>query len=187
VVTVSKGGQSTLVYVNPHNGDVLGSVGSKEEFSWVVKRIHSLEYFGTWTNRIIEIVGGFALILVVTGIYLWWPRRQTGGVLTVRGTPSRRVFWRGFFSGAVADAVANGNLPEAKRAANALLQETGKAQGAFTQRAMKGTQLIGQQARLTGQVLLAGGEVGRVQRTQREQGTAADDNRQNDGERESKL
>lgn len=42
---------------------------------------------------------------------------------------SRRVFWRGFFSGAVADAVANGNLPEAKRAANALLQETGKAQG----------------------------------------------------------
>ncbi|MFS8044545.1 PepSY-associated TM helix domain-containing protein [Rhizobium sp. BR 314] len=94
MVTVSKAGQSTLVYVNPHNGEVLGSVGSKQEFSWVVKRIHSLEYFGTWTNRIIEIVGGFALMLVVTGIYLWWPRRQTGGVLTVRGTPSRRVFWR---------------------------------------------------------------------------------------------
>ncbi|MGO4351206.1 siroheme synthase CysG [Rhizobium sp. RAF36] len=48
--------------------------------------------------------------------------------LVPRGV-SRRVFWRGFFSGAVADAVANGNLPEAKRAANALLQETGKAQG----------------------------------------------------------
>lgn len=33
-------------------------------------------------------------MLVATGIYLWWPRKQTGGVLTVRGTPSRRVFWR---------------------------------------------------------------------------------------------
>ncbi|QRM41975.1 siroheme synthase CysG [Rhizobium sp. BG4] len=42
---------------------------------------------------------------------------------------SRRVFWRGFFSGPVADAVANGNLPEAERAAQALLQETGKAKG----------------------------------------------------------
>ncbi|NLR99644.1 PepSY domain-containing protein [Rhizobium sp. P38BS-XIX] len=107
LVTVSKGAQSTLVYVNPHDGEVLGSVGSKEEFSWVVKRIHSLEYFGTWTNRIVEIVGGFALMLVVTGIYLWWPRRQTGGVLTVRGTPSRRVFWRDLHAvtGAVAGIV----------------------------------------------------------------------------------
>ena len=68
VVTVSTDGQSTIVYVNPHNGAVLGSVGSKQEFSWVVKRIHSLEYFGEWTNRIVEIVGGFALMLVVTGI-----------------------------------------------------------------------------------------------------------------------
>lgn len=107
LVTVSKGTQSTLVYVNPHDGEVLGTVGSKEEFSWVVKRIHSLEYFGTWTNRIVEIVGGFALMLVVTGIYLWWPRRQTGGVLTVRGTPSRRVFWRDLHAvtGAVAGIV----------------------------------------------------------------------------------
>ncbi|QND48205.1 PepSY domain-containing protein [Rhizobium lusitanum] len=93
-VTVSKGGQSTVVYVNPHNGEVLDSVGSKQDFGWVVRRLHSLDYFGTWTNRLIEIVGGFALVLVVTGIYLWWPRKQTGGVVTVRGTPSRRVFWR---------------------------------------------------------------------------------------------
>lgn len=93
-VTISRDGQSTIVYVNPHDGSVLGSVGSKQEFSWVVKRIHSLEYFGEWTNRLIEIVAGFALVLVVTGIYLWWPRQQSGGVLTVRGNPSRRVFWR---------------------------------------------------------------------------------------------
>ena len=94
IVTVSSNGGSTLVFVNPHDGRVLGQVASDEEFNWVVKKIHSLEYFGTWTNRLVEMVGGFALMLVVTGIYLWWPRRQTGGVVTVRGTPSRRVFWR---------------------------------------------------------------------------------------------
>ncbi|CAN7689689.1 PepSY-associated TM helix domain-containing protein [Rhizobium sp. LjRoot254] len=94
MVTVSSDAGSTLVFVNPHDAKVLGHVASDNEFNWVVKKIHSLEYFGAYANRLVEIVGGFALMLVVTGIYLWWPRRQTGGVLSVRGTPSRRVFWR---------------------------------------------------------------------------------------------
>jgi uncharacterized iron-regulated membrane protein len=94
MVTVSSDAGSTLVFVNPHDGKVLGQVASDNEFNWVVKKIHSLDYFGKYANRLVEIVGGFALMLVVTGIYLWWPRRQTGGVLSVRGTPSKRVFWR---------------------------------------------------------------------------------------------
>jgi uncharacterized iron-regulated membrane protein len=94
MVTVSSDAGRTLVYVNPHDAKVLGHVASDNEFNWVVKKIHSLDYFGAYANRLVEIVGGFALMLVVTGIYLWWPRRQTGGVLSVRGTPSKRVFWR---------------------------------------------------------------------------------------------
>mgnify|MGYP000650932236 CR=1 FL=1 len=94
IVTVSGNAGSTLVFVNPHDGKVLGQVASDSEFNWVVKKVHSLDYFGTFTNRLVEIVGGFALMLVVTGIFLWWPRRQTGGVVSVRGTPSKRVFWR---------------------------------------------------------------------------------------------
>jgi uncharacterized iron-regulated membrane protein len=60
----------------------------------LVRKLHSLEYFGWLPNRIIEIVGGWVLMLVVTGVYLWWPRKQMGGVVSVRGTPGRRVFWR---------------------------------------------------------------------------------------------
>jgi uncharacterized iron-regulated membrane protein len=93
VVTMSTGEGSTLVFVNPHDGRILDHVASDDEFNWVVKKIHSLDYFGTWSNRLVEIVGGFALMLVVTGVYLWWPR-QGGGVLSVRGAPSKRVFWR---------------------------------------------------------------------------------------------
>ncbi|MGZ2482308.1 putative iron-regulated membrane protein [Rhizobium pisi] len=94
IVTVSGDAGSTLVFVNPYDGKVLGVVGSIDEFNYVVKRIHSLAYFGNTANRLIEIAGGFAMVLVVTGIYLWWPRRQTGGIVSVRGTPGRRVFWR---------------------------------------------------------------------------------------------
>lgn len=107
MVTVSSDAGSTLVFVNPHDGKVLGQVASDNEFNWVVKKIHSLEYFGPYANHLVEIVGGFALMLVVTGIYLWWPRRQTGGVLSVRGTSSERVFWRDTHAvtGAVAGAM----------------------------------------------------------------------------------
>ena len=61
---------------------------------WTVRYIHSLKYFGTWARYFIEIAAGWSVLLVATGIYLWWPRKQTGGVITVRGTPKKRVFWR---------------------------------------------------------------------------------------------
>lgn len=83
-----------LVFVDPYTGQVLDAVPPNQEFNQVVRKIHSLDYFGTFTNRIIEAVGGFAMVLVVTGIFLWWPRGQAGGVVSVRGTPGRRVFWR---------------------------------------------------------------------------------------------
>jgi uncharacterized iron-regulated membrane protein len=61
---------------------------------WTVRYLHSLKYFGSYTRALIEIAAGWAILLVGTGIYLWWPRKQTGGVLSIRGTPRKRVFWR---------------------------------------------------------------------------------------------
>ena len=94
VVTMAEGPRRTLVYLNPYNGDVLDRVDRDVEFMMVVRRLHSLAYFGTVANGVIEVVAGFAIILVVTGTYLWWPRRQGGGVVSVRGTPRKRVWWR---------------------------------------------------------------------------------------------
>ena len=106
IVLSTPSGKET-VWLNPYTGDVLDAVPRAQEFNTVVKHLHSLDYFGTAANRLIEIVAGFALILVITGFYLWWPRRQTGGVLTIRGTPKKRVFWRDTHAvlGAVAGAL----------------------------------------------------------------------------------
>ena len=94
VVTMAEAGRKILVYLNPYTGDVLDRVDRDREFMMVVRRLHSLAYFGPVANAVIEVVAGFAIILVVTGVYLWWPRRQGGGVVSVRGTPRRRVWWR---------------------------------------------------------------------------------------------
>ncbi|HEV7308325.1 PepSY domain-containing protein [Ensifer sp.] len=93
-VTVGIGKARMLVFVDPYTGAILDRIAPSEEFNQVVEDLHSLDYFGKSVETIIEIAAGFAILLVFTGIYLWWPRQQAGGVLTVRGTPKRRVFWR---------------------------------------------------------------------------------------------
>lgn len=96
-VTIATDAGKRTVYVDPA-GTVRGALDdggfAGSPAMQFVRKLHSLNQFGWVANRIIEIVSGWCLILVATGLYLWWPRGQAGGVLTVRGTPARRVFWR---------------------------------------------------------------------------------------------
>lgn len=88
-------GQRRLVYLDPSNGRVKGSIGEKSTVMGIVRQLHSLAFFGVWPPYVIEIVGGWTVVLVMTGLYLWWPRGgRKGGTISVRGTPAKRVFWR---------------------------------------------------------------------------------------------
>jgi uncharacterized iron-regulated membrane protein len=117
-ITVRTGdGQRLAVYVNPYDGSVLGALPDRGTVMWTVRYLHSLRYFGPTVRAVIEIVGGWSILLVGTGIYLWWPRGRSGGVVTVRGTPSRRMFWRdlhavtGIFVGGVIAFLAITGMP----------------------------------------------------------------------------
>jgi uncharacterized iron-regulated membrane protein len=94
-ITVNTESEGKLaVYVGPYTGKVLGALPDRGSITWTIRYLHSLKYFGSVARALIEIAGGWSILLVGTGIYLWWPRRQRGGVVSVRGTPKRRVFWR---------------------------------------------------------------------------------------------
>ncbi|MBO9353568.1 PepSY domain-containing protein [Bordetella petrii] len=88
------GGDSLSVYIDPYSGAVLGALPERGTLMWTIRRLHSLDYFGPIANGAIEIAAGWAILLVLTGIYLWWPRGRRQGVVSVRGTPRKRVFWR---------------------------------------------------------------------------------------------
>ncbi|WP_294644009.1 PepSY domain-containing protein [uncultured Aureimonas sp.] len=94
-VTVREGsGERLAVYINPYDASVLGALPDRGTIMWTIRQLHSLKFFGPVARGAIEIAAGWAILLVVTGIFLWWPRGQNGGVVSVRGTPARRVFWR---------------------------------------------------------------------------------------------
>lgn len=82
------------VYVNPYSGAVLGALPDRGTIMWTIRYLHSLKYFGDTARLLIELAGGWSILLVGTGIYLWWPRGKKGGVVTVRGKPRNRMFWR---------------------------------------------------------------------------------------------
>ena len=91
-------GAKVAVYINPANAQVLGTLSDRGTLGWTIRKLHSLKYFGPVQRGFIEMAAGWAVLLVLTGLYLWWPRGQgaagRGGVVSVRGTPRQRVYWR---------------------------------------------------------------------------------------------
>lgn len=87
-------GEVRTAFADPYDGHVTG-LTDYGGLLQLVRKIHSLQKFGFWASCLIELTAGWTIALVATGIFLWWPRgRATGGIVTIRGTPGRRVFWR---------------------------------------------------------------------------------------------
>jgi uncharacterized iron-regulated membrane protein len=99
-------GEARTVYADPYDGAVLGSIPFGGVM-YTIRKVHSLQLFGFWASSIVEAVAGWVLVLVATGVILWWPRGAAGGVVTLRLPAKRRTFWRdlhavtGAFSGGV--------------------------------------------------------------------------------------
>ena len=98
VKIVGTNGLKDIVYVDPYDGRVLGSLWdggfAGSPTMYVVRKLHSLQYVGWFAERIVEGVAGWMVLMTASGIYLWWPRGRRGGVVTVRGGPRKRMFWR---------------------------------------------------------------------------------------------
>ncbi len=68
-------GDKLIVFIDPARGAVLGDLPYHGGFSWTVRELHSLKYFGAIASGMIEIAAGWSILLFFSGIYLWWPRQ----------------------------------------------------------------------------------------------------------------
>ncbi len=81
------------VYINPYTGEILGTVNDSSRPIRIIKELHTLEIAGTYANHLVECVAGWAIILFVTGVFLWWPKSIRDS-MRIRGGPAQRPFWR---------------------------------------------------------------------------------------------
>ncbi len=92
----SPAGTGRIVYVHPETLAILKSVPHTARLTEVVKTIHGELLAGRTGSILVELAASWAVIMLVTGLYLWWPRETRGlaGVLFPRPRSGRRVFWR---------------------------------------------------------------------------------------------
>ncbi|MGK6324580.1 PepSY-associated TM helix domain-containing protein [Sphingomonas sp. DT-51] len=108
-------GARRMAFVDPHDAHIAGT-STPGGVMQTVKQLHSLALTGWVGNWLIEIAAGWAIVLVLSGLYLWW-RRGRAPALGVRGAPAQRVFWRdlhastGLVAGAVILFLALSGMP----------------------------------------------------------------------------
>lgn len=102
-------GARVRVFVHPQAATVLGTLDEADYISQFVKTLHGELLLGTPGSLLVELAACWAIVMIVTGLWLWWPRGVTGlapgfrktgvgtrggGVWWPRLGRGGRVFWR---------------------------------------------------------------------------------------------
>ena len=93
---VERDGLTEAVAVDPHTAQVLHLVDKQDTvFAWA-ERIHGTLLIGDVGDRLIEVAAGLGIVMIVTGLYLWWPRGGTrwAQVLVPDLRLQGRLWWR---------------------------------------------------------------------------------------------
>lgn len=120
-VIVGAGAQETRVYVHPQSLAVLKTVDEDQRLMRIVFRLHGELLAGTAGSYLVELAASWAIVMILSGLFLWWPRGGgLGGVLYPRLRSGGRRFWRdlhgvtGFWVSALALFMLLSGLPWAK-------------------------------------------------------------------------
>ncbi len=88
------------VYVDPYTGGVTGQIDRNQTLMYDVRKFHGELLLGTPGTLVVELVASWFLVLILTGIYIWWPTKKlsAAGFFTIRTNKGARLFWRDMHS-----------------------------------------------------------------------------------------
>ena len=95
-IEVRAKGETVLVYIHPQSLAVLQKVNDKDRPMEVIKTVHGELLMGDRGSNLVELAASWAIVMVVSGLYLWWPRQAQGlaGVVWPRLNHGNKLFWR---------------------------------------------------------------------------------------------
>jgi uncharacterized iron-regulated membrane protein len=99
-ILVDKGTQQFRVYVHPQTLQVLKLDNEDHRLENVIFKLHGELMIGDVGSWIVELAASWAVIMILTGLFLWWPRNANGlgGVLYPRLRQGGRTFWKDIHS-----------------------------------------------------------------------------------------
>lgn len=98
VVRDSKG--THRVFVNPASLRILAIQDENASLMRQIKSLHGQLGIGTWGSYLVELAACWTVVMILTGMVLWWPKnaKGVGGILYPRWGKGNRVWWRDFHS-----------------------------------------------------------------------------------------
>ncbi|MGB8703561.1 MAG: PepSY domain-containing protein [Gillisia sp.] len=87
---------ASTVYLNPYSGNILARVKERETDMFKVRNLHGELLTGKWGTKIVELIACWLIVLILTGIYVWWPGKKwkLKGVFLIRTKEGKRNFFR---------------------------------------------------------------------------------------------
>lgn len=95
VFRVAAGETARAIQINPYTADIVAL--SEWDGGWypLATNIHGSLLLGTFGDRLIEIAAGFGVVLILTGLYLWWPRDAGVASVLIPNLRARgRALWK---------------------------------------------------------------------------------------------
>lgn len=98
-------GDDRMIAIDPYSGRILRDVPQAGTYNDFFTRIHGSLFIGRKTgglgDLLIETAASLGIVLLITGLYLWWPRdgRSYRATLLPNLALKGRLFWREIHSG----------------------------------------------------------------------------------------
>jgi len=93
---IGKWSKKTTVYINQYTGEIQGSVKVKDTLMHKIKKLHGNLLLGYYGEKAVEITASWMVILILTGLYIWWPQKgwKLKGLFLIRTQAGKRIFYR---------------------------------------------------------------------------------------------
>ncbi len=83
------------VFINPYDGKATGDIIVEKTSMNTIKKLHGELLAGSYGTKIVELIASWMFVLIVTGIYIWWPQTwKASGTLIPRLRAGKRIFYR---------------------------------------------------------------------------------------------
>ncbi|MDE1179913.1 PepSY domain-containing protein [Paraburkholderia sp.] len=69
--------QMESVYLNPYTGEILGTLSVENRFMRIDRMLHRKLLLGRPGELLMELASCWTLVMIGTGVALWWPRKKT--------------------------------------------------------------------------------------------------------------
>ncbi|MBT2606422.1 PepSY domain-containing protein [Bacillus sp. ISL-53] len=95
-VSITSNEDSLTIFMDPYTGKSIGELNDEDKIMDKIEEIHGELMAGTLGDRIVELAACWAVVLIVSGLYLWYPKKKQSlsGVLFPRLNKGKHIFRR---------------------------------------------------------------------------------------------